>query len=365
MEDSFEKANYRQVGREVTGKIARGFVSNPIAKQTSSSIPYKFETVLYKNNNPRGFGSCVTRFSNIDDLAPGPGSYDGNRSFTLDNNPSKSKKGYGNGFVSTTNRLSTGVYCNTGPGPGSYSIKEKKRNFPHVTPSNTAFNRSMSTDTRSTNNESIDIPGPGQYDPDVSYISQVSNPKDVSSAFKAKGKADNVIKTDAPPPGYYDVDRSLLLKKHYLEPPHSSYFMKPTKRIMSEEQAKKSLLNQLLDKDESETQTDVSFQREQDIALFNQKINNKNNAVFMLNNMTRFGEIVSKKAKKIEMPGPGAYVKIESETEKQLVSGAVFMSEVPRKAFSSKNRNLIPPTRYNPETINKKSYHLNMNKLWM
>ena len=368
LNDSMDKTNYRQAGKGLHGRVVKGFINDPLQKETSSSIPYKFETVLYQNNNPRGFGSAGTRFVNSDDLAPGPGSYDCNTSFTSEASTSYSKKGYGVGFVSRTSRLSTPVYINTGPGPGQYLIKDKKRPFPHVPPAGIGFMRSQSTEPK-TRDASFDMPGPGHYDPNLSYVSNTYHTKDISSAFKALGKAENIIKTDAPPPGAYDIDRSISQKKPYIGPEASPYFMQPAKKLLSEEQAKKNLVNQLLDKEEGNSLGPGSYfpdKKEDEMTLFNQKIHNKPHANFVVNNLTRFGEIVNKKAKKTNLPGPGAYARIILDPEKQLVSGSVFMSEVPRRPFSiHKTSYNVGPSKYHPEMVNKKSYHLNLNKAWV
>lgn len=283
--------------------------------------------------------------------------------------PLHPKKGFGNGFVSRTSRISTPLYLNTGPGPGQYIVKNKNRPFPHVLPSGIGFMRSQSTEPK-TRDTSFEVPGPGHYDPNLSYVSNAAQTKDVSSAFKALGKADNALKSEAPPPGAYEIDRSILAKKPYIGPEVSPYFAQPSKKLVSEEQAKKNLVNQLLDKDENSALGPGSYfpdsKREDEMSLFNQKIQNKNHSNFVINNLTRFGEVVNKKVKRSALPGPGTYARIILDPEKQLVSGAVFMSEVPRKPFSiHRGTNNLGPTKYHPEFVNKKSYHLNLNKAWV
>jgi len=85
----------------------------------------------------------------------------------------------------------------------------------------------------------------------------------------------------------------------------------------------------------------------------------------MIGNMTRFGEVIQHKVKRLENPGPGTYIEpYPAHQEKTLVSGAVFMSETARKPFKDVKA-FIGPTKYNPELLPKKSYHLNINKLWV
>mmetsp|Transcript_5478 Transcript_5478/g.4663 ORF Transcript_5478/g.4663 Transcript_5478/m.4663 type:complete len:83 (+) Transcript_5478:107-355(+) len=51
-------------------------------------------------------------------------------------------------------------------------------------------------------------------------------------------------------------------------------------------------------------------------SLFKQRISKKVSPVFVMNNQTRFGEIVEKKANKVEMPGPGYYEREYTEEDK-------------------------------------------------
>jgi len=95
------------------------------------------------------------------------------------------------------------------------------------------------------------------------------------------------------------------------------------------------------------------------------KIKDKMNSNFMIGNETRFGEVIQKKVKRIDNPGPGAYFDANAAPpEKTLVSGAVFMSETARKPFKEV-KNFVGPMKYNPELLPKKSYHLNINKMWV
>jgi len=82
-------------------------------------------------------------------------------------------------------------------------------------------------------------------------------------------------------------------------------------------------------------------------------------------NQTRFGEAIQKKAKKFEVPGPGQYGTVVTfPHDRALVSGSVFMSESARKPFGD-NKPFVGPTKYNPEPLPKKSYHLNITRKWV
>lgn len=88
------------------------------------SIPSKFETIVYKNTNNKAFGSSELRFSSAENDMPGPGYYPlPSQSVIISGEKeSLSKKGYGNGFASSSERNPfSAKYLNCGPGPGSYT----------------------------------------------------------------------------------------------------------------------------------------------------------------------------------------------------------------------------------------------------
>jgi hypothetical protein len=54
----YEKQNFRQKGSQVKGLILKGAVINAYTKRSDSSIPSKFECIVYKTNlEKKGFGS--------------------------------------------------------------------------------------------------------------------------------------------------------------------------------------------------------------------------------------------------------------------------------------------------------------------
>lgn len=87
------------------------------------SIPGRWEAVSL-NTTPvkKGFGTCSARFkSDITDV-PGPGAYSKVEGQLIKKTPSLSKKGFGNAFVSKTNKIIPEPDSMT-PGPGAYDIK--------------------------------------------------------------------------------------------------------------------------------------------------------------------------------------------------------------------------------------------------
>lgn len=358
------KLNFRQAGRIQGGKIAKGPLQDPINKTTTASIPYKFETILYKNTNPKGFGASSQRVNRNEDLGPGPGSYDYEHAQSRSNTASMSKKGYGNGFVSQATRLLYRGYINTGPGPGAYNFVAKPFQVTHIVHDN---KKDSSEELIKSKALQTDLPGPGYYNSDVPQgVPRRHNP---NSVFKSGTGRYNTATNLNPPPGSYEIDRSLSEKKPFKHFLGSANFMLPAKKKMSKEAEDKQAVNTLLGKDDvlinglgpgQYFRTD----KEDELVLFNQKVQDKNNHNFMIGNTTRFGEVIQRKVKRVENPGPGTYIPVGVTEDKTLVSGAVFMSETARRPFRDV-KNFVGPMKYNPELLPKKSYHLNINKIWV
>jgi len=360
------KPNFRQAGRLPQGKLLRGFIQDPINKTTSASIPYKFETILYKNTNPKGFGASAQKLVRSEDLGPGPGSYDSETTLSTTNTTSYSKKGYGNGFASETARLLYRGFVNTGPGPGAYNPLDKPFRVTHI-----SHESKRSDTTPKLQPGSSDLPGPGFYNPDINKTSGVLNSRVVNSIFKSNTGRYRMTGNSNPPPGTYEVQGDLVEKKPYKHYLGSSNFMLPTTKKASQETKNKEAVDQILGVENPVTK-DVpgpghyfDAEKDDEIVLFNQKIKAKNSSTFMVGNATRFGEVIKRKVKRFDYPGPGTYLEVfDQNQEKTLVSGAVFMSETARKPFRE-TKTFIGPMKYNPELLPKKSYHLNINKNWV
>lgn len=367
-DNALDKPNYRQAGKEKSGRVFKGTIQDPLNRSQAASIPYKFETILYKNTNPRGFGASAQRFFLTEDLAPGPGSYAHEQAYAKDTAPSYSKKGFGVGFVSKSNRNLFGrAYPNTGPGPGTYSSIDKPFQVTHITPDPSNNTSRTTIDTLKSHAE---LPGPGHYHVNTNSVSTINKTPQISSVFKSTSlRNSESAKGIAPPPGLYEIDRDLSPKKPYKHYLNSAPFMMPTKKKMSEDQSKKELANQYLEKEQpikgAPGPGHYFKENEDEVALFNQRLHDKISANFVAGNQTRFGEVIEKKARKNPTPGPAQYQPtIVFPPEKTLVSGSVFMSETARKPFGE-NKPFVGPTKYNPEPLPKKSYHLNINKQWV
>eukprot|EP00798_Chlamydomonas_sp_ICE-L_P032520 gene32520-17233_t len=187
------------------GILCRGSVATKQVpgQKPVSSIPAKFETVLFKGpREKKGFGSEGRRFSTLETENPGPGSYANNTSSLNTRSESYGVKGFGS-MTSSTKRLS-GRKAYTGPGPGTY--KQEFIRKEEYSPSATANFADRTVVPAS----EIPSPGPGTYSAeDITKTGQKLDwepPQSHKSAFK--GTAHKLILSgnkDAPPPGQYNM----------------------------------------------------------------------------------------------------------------------------------------------------------------
>mmetsp|Transcript_21355 Transcript_21355/g.18489 ORF Transcript_21355/g.18489 Transcript_21355/m.18489 type:complete len:119 (+) Transcript_21355:811-1167(+) len=108
------------------------------------------------------------------------------------------------------------------------------------------------------------------------------------------------------------------------------------------------------------------FNQPDELVQVSQSLQDRKSANFVMGNTSRFGDAIQKKAHRVNNPGPGTYIPVVPENygERTLVTGSVFMSETARNPFNI-NNNYVGPTRYHPELVPKKSYHLNTGKKWV
>jgi len=166
-----DQTNYRTMGRGSGGVFksrSRRFRRDPNASPTPSSIPTKFETVLYKNNRgEKGFGSSSGRFSAPP--RPIPSDVDGVNAGMIHGEAlapnSVGQRGSGS-FASRVPRLrSAGKRAM--PGPGAYNIMPGVRSDA-ATSSTGAELPSAAFALPGTGNPAKwnerPAPGPGEYD---------------------------------------------------------------------------------------------------------------------------------------------------------------------------------------------------------
>lgn len=228
----------RQQGGEKGGKRQKSSISTRRSDK-SCSIPSKYSTTLFDKSKLSGFGSSDMRFTSMDffeDPCPGPGTYESMSNSTLSEiNPSFSKKGYGNGFVSDKDRgVAMGAnFVNRGPGPGAYTtgyhtsaegfyFKQKSNQYriQNQTVANwNSHTKNLGLATTNTRTNFERKRGPGTYNPKMEI-----NEKNPGNMLQSKDYPNMNPKNPVPPPGRYHLNRNMIKKKPYKNPgPYSSF----------------------------------------------------------------------------------------------------------------------------------------------
>jgi len=320
--------SFRQVGKEVSGRVFKGPVASAFNRQSQPSIPTINENFLSEASKPKGFGTCAERFSQSTKSLLGPGHYKPSESTE---NPSHSKKGYG-GFVSSSSRFRRFKFNSAVPGPGSYNSKKPK------TATSFVF-RGRSKDLLKPQ-----APDPGHYNPET-----VSSKSSLTSVFKSNIERIQETKNEVPPPWHYNpkLPRSSSAQL-------SSYFQGSVN-------ARRYQINLY---DPTQPTVQESMPGPGHYKTETQKLPNRSSS-FFVSGIDRFGKALKQKKQPEERPGPGTYIKPSTTQEKFPVTGAVFMSETERN-WVAINKKPPGPAFYKPNPVpKKKNFHLNSNKLWM
>lgn len=156
------------------GKLFKGPNWTAYNKENLGSIPRQIEKSLVEDKKSMtkiGFSTQTERFFSKDKTNknnPGPGSYNlsGDMDFTRTSSSFYSSKGFGNGFVSSTERFDDTkyYYCKYAPGPGEYRPEENRTLANDV--KNSILGKSLYTNKK-THSLKVkrEYPGPGSYNP--------------------------------------------------------------------------------------------------------------------------------------------------------------------------------------------------------
>ena len=364
--------SFRQKGKAPPGKLIRGFIQDASLKTNISSIPGKFETVIYSKSPKKAFNSTSNRFNPLMPLDnsenPGPGSY----SFLLEeakNRTSHSVRGYGNGFVSKTNRETfVKKYLNMGPGPGSYDPSMISTKTSYSVCSFQSIDNPENHVKIEKKDKVVAIPGPGTYEP--RDIGEGKENKTYYSSFVSKSDRNQYLNLKkVPGPGVYEVKRGLLEKKPFkMLGPYSSFAL-PSERKTNKTRI---LIEKLEDRGRMIKETIVpgpgfygaQNPKEEEDGSVNP------NAVFKTGIRNRFGDLTDdSKKREHKSLGPGYYPippgMARSEAERNEVSGCVFMSETNRTPFGEIGKRMGPNQNVPYKIPVKKSFLLNLKRKWV
>jgi hypothetical protein len=397
MEGASEAAvSFRQVGKQTSGHLRRGFVSGQqLGAKKTSSIPSKFETTLFTSAKPKeGFGTSAHRFTEPENDLPGPGAYD-SAGVPLKDDKVYSKKGLGVGFVSRDRRKGI-VAPNAVPGPGKY---EERRTLTREMAARTAVNQGGSSSAfkpptrRSVAAASDAQPGPGQYGntpvPGTFEAQHASlrRERTVRQSEAARSAAVQMRmksgRLPAPPrrimpptsssiplpaPGQYQP----ILPSDMSHPERglpSAAFRSSVPAAGATKPTRASVEQQLGIVPRADTSTPGPGQYAGADGPPNPACTSRNTPAFCDSKLDRFGAALPG-ARRVDpavtsTPAPGQYYKAPTR-DSAPISSAVFMSGSARVKDPSSGG--VPgPAYYKPETCStlRKSHHLNVQQRWL
>ena len=215
--------NFRQVGRRTSPEKKAPHVR----KKTMPSIPSKYAyTQSERKVENKAFGCSSSRFRSekFRAMEPGPGQYKSRISMDTKSNNSYSKRGYGGGFASKTERFPQRPVSPKEKKTHNNSItKEKEQKL--KTYADTSFNCSSKRFHKSS--ESADMPGPGTYFRNNRSKRGARRP---TSSFRSESLRGQDRKQSAPAPGQYTIKK---MSRHDAKLP-SSMFRSSTERLKSD-----------------------------------------------------------------------------------------------------------------------------------
>jgi len=384
-ESKYLKPSYRQKGGEMKGSLYRGTASHAFTKKNIGSIPSKFETVLYpqSNSNKKGFGSNGFRFTVQASENPGPGAYIDpatHCSMRLVSD-SYSKKGYGNGFISTSERFCIeNYYPYQIPGPGTYKPLAPITNLKPLgfssgsTTISEKYKRKTSSafmahKGRSKVEKKRYELGPGSYNISRSFIKDKDSRN--TAAFRNTAMRftvnKNTIPEPGPGPGQYNIDKEGLKRgasQGKLGVACCGIFRQPSgaKRI------KVNLYDPFENVENEDKVTPGPGQYEGEITYKRSASNTRLcSSMFAPHEIIdRFGrpKTILKKELNQNLPGPGYYHKEENSNKKSTV-GFVFKSDVKRNTFIKKVSGPGPAFYKMKSAIAKESKNINPKREWI
>jgi hypothetical protein len=231
-ENFFRKTSYK-------GKLFKGPNWTAYNKENLGSIPRTVEKALVEDKKGMtkvGFSTQTERFFPKPDSSkqcPGPGSYNisGDMDFTRTSTSFYSSKGFGNGFVSQSERFndSSLYYSKYAPGPGDYQPQKRGSIADDINKMLLAKSLYNNKKTRSLKVKG-QSPGPGHYNPimdtfDLKWkINKYKGEDAVFQSIVPRFKKKKGL--DVPGPGKYFKDEYYIDYNDKNKPKTMSYFFK-------------------------------------------------------------------------------------------------------------------------------------------
>lgn len=380
--ENFEELNDNFVLRSPNkGKIYRGPNWNAFNRQSLGTIPRKSENILFQEKNSdtkKGFMSQVERFEDfskkdtIKYSFPGPGKYSNEiLDKTVSTNVSLSSKGYGNGFVSKSERFDDpkDYYEKFYPGPGQYVKDNDRSTISHsLNKSNCRYKSLYNTKPANSLKVNKDLPGPGHYNPIIplllnkELIADKNNFYFASKNDRFKGGMHSRENNTLMGPGRYFANNDMQLK----DPDKTSFFFK-RELSKNEDPIEKFLNIPKVQKFKIPGPGEYNLRKELiDENKFNYNINRKplideTEKTIEKNETELEHHIKLNKNLKNDINSSNDYS--PSRNEKGIKS--IFQSKSP-KGTNLNNKHVPGPSYYNPNLWPKRiSYNCNNDKYWI
>ena len=242
--------NLNEIGENIfrktthKGKLFKGPNWTAYNKENLGSIPRTVEKALVEDKKGMtkvGFSTQTERFFPKPDSSkqnPGPGSYNisGDMDFTRTSTSFYSSKGFGNGFVSQSQRFNDSdlFYSKYAPGPGEYQPQKKGTIIDNVNKMLVAKSLYNNKKTRSLKVKGYS-PGPGHYNPIMDTFDlkwKINKYKGEDAVFQSVVPRFKKKKSmDVPGPGKYFKDEYYIDYNDKNKPKSTSFFFKnPSKK---------------------------------------------------------------------------------------------------------------------------------------
>lgn len=334
--ETFSRKNMKPYNSAI-GRLHKGHG----AVAATASIPSKFQTIVIRNNEKKGFGSCSGRFdlnAEAND-SPGPAKYDTPSSLLVEQNVSLSKKGLG-GFASKVKRFPLRQHDNP-IGPGQYNPKLRSENYFNQSGCTSNFHQPIAVQRDVKQN----TPAPNEYKMNMNNIGG-KDYDNASAAFISRTKRELITMKAAnavPAPTTYNINDSATRAN-----PRAA--VAPFK----------STSDRLLRPRSERNPGPGTYHPFEHISPIER------------NNITR-KHYLCISAPPVQMPpdppipGPGTYDLVDyGGPEEKLASSSVFVSSTNRWQGNTSAPSKTPgPSTYHPSQSGKQSFIYNADKKWI
>eukprot|EP00434_Breviolum_minutum_P022297 symbB.v1.2.019674.t1/scaffold1618.1/size109259/8 len=350
-----KKVNYRAIGRGNGGVVKKRtptFIKD-VDPPTPSSVPTKYQTVLYRNNREsKGFACNAPRFPTARaELVPGPGTYTGDE--PLDGGAPEAIRGRGP-FASRTPRLPhpSKLHGYVPPGPGTYAtaldVKDSSPSASFALPgAGNPAKYFLEAD-----------PGPGSYLGTDAVVPSGRSPRAAIIGSSPRNTMQDHLDMDVPGPGQYDhVDAEERMRSTQ-RPSQKHLPAEPLNTEAAQLRRGNDLLKRHEQEEGSTSPGPGQYNPELDVVKGRTHFSARGHSSFQLGNSHR------PRRWRDTIPGPTDYVPPVAFIKPAKAPLSTLVSKTER--FSTLSPRAPGPAYYVPKKpVGQMSFHLNMEGTWV